>query len=198
MIHHICGELCEKNTNYVVIEAYGVGYEILIPLSTYEKLPRCGEKAKLLVSHIVREDDEVLYGFYTEKERELFKLLLSVSGVGPKIALQIVSGGSLSEIVLAITSSNAKRISSIKGVGKKTAEKICVELHDKVDVIDAMVNQEIYSGESVRNSILRDAVLALGALGFSEEIANKKVAAALAKDPNPVDVEAVVKNALMK
>ena len=122
MIAHIRGLLAEKDPTRVVVEAAGVGYELFIPLSTYEKLPHLGEEVKLLAAHIVREDDEILFGFASAGEREMFSLLVSVSGVGPKIALAILSGSSLSELSLAISSGNFKRLSSIKGVGKKTAE----------------------------------------------------------------------------
>ena len=136
MIAYIRGVLSEKAPDRVVIEAGGVGYELLIPVSSFDRLPREGGEVKLLVWHCVREDDEMLFGFATKEEREMFLKLTQVSGVGPKIALAILSGSSIGELSLAIASGNAKRISSIKGVGKKTAEKICVELKDKVNAIE--------------------------------------------------------------
>ena len=101
---------------------------MLISVSTYEKLPRTGSEAKLLAYHCVREDDELLFGFATADEKEMFAKLTSVSGVGPKIALAILSGASVSELAMSITGGDAKRISAIKGGGKISAEKICVEL----------------------------------------------------------------------
>ena len=124
MIAYIRGVLAEKDPGRVIVEAAGVGYEMLISLNTFDALPRKGEEVKLLAWHCVREDDEALYGFSAESEREMFMKLTQVSGVGPKIALAILSGSSIGELSLAIASGNAKRISSIKGVGKKTAEKI--------------------------------------------------------------------------
>ena len=138
MIAYVRGTLAEKGPDRVVIEAGGVGYELLIPVSTFDRLPREGGDAKLLAWHCVREDDEMLFGFATKEEREMFLKLTQVSGVGPKIALAILSGSSIGELSLAIASGNAKRISSIKGVGKKTAEKICVELKDKVSALAAL------------------------------------------------------------
>ena len=135
MISYIRGVLAEKSPTRAVIEAAGVGYELLIPISTYEKLPREGADAKLLAYHCVREDDESLFGFATANERELFVKLTGVSGVGPKIALAILSGASVGELALAIASGDAKRLAAVKGVGKKTAAKICVELRDKVDAL---------------------------------------------------------------
>ena len=175
-----------------MIEAGGVGYELLIPLSTYEKLPRTGQEAKLLTYHCVREDDEILFGFATEDEKAMFAKLTSVSGVGPKIAIAILSGSSIGELSMSIAGGDAKRISAIKGVGKKTAEKICVELRDKV-------SDFAFAGSGDRNvaaPLVKDAVAALRALGFNEETSSKMVADVLAKDPGIDSVEKVIKLAL--
>lgn len=195
MIAYVRGTLAEKEPTRVVIEAAGVGYELLIPLSTYERLPREGQEVKLLAYHCVREDDEILFGFASTEERELFAKLTGVSGVGPKIALAILSGGSVGELSLAIASGNAKRISSVKGVGKKTAEKICIELKDKVNAIEALAATD-RKGASGSAPMLRDAILALSALGFSEETANKMVSGAVAKNPEVKDVETIIRIAL--
>ena len=198
MIAHIRGVLAEKDPTRVVVEACGVGYEMLVPLSTFDRLPRAGEEVKLLAYHSVREDDEILFGFATRAERELFAMLTAVSGVGPKTALAILSGGSTGEISLAIASGNAKLISSVKGVGKKTAEKICIELRDKVNAIEALASTQRggANGKDEAAPVLRDAILALSALGFSEEIANKMVAEVVSSRPDVRDVETVVRLAL--
>ena len=188
--------LAEKGPDRVVIEAGGVGYELLIPVSTFDRLPREGGEAKLLAWHCVREDDEMLFGFATKEEREMFLKLTQVSGVGPKIALAILSGSSIGELSLAIASGNAKRISSIKGVGKKTAEKICVELKDKVSALAALAaNSRGGAGDS-KAPVIRDAILALTSLGFSEEVANKMVSKVLASDPAVKDAETLIRLAL--
>ena len=192
MIAFIRGVLVEKEPTRVVIEAGGVGYEMLVPLSTYEKLPRTGNEAKLLAYHCVREDDEILFGFGTDDEKAMFAKLTSVSGVGPKIALAILSGSSISELAMSIAGGDAKRISSIKGVGKKTAEKICVELKDKVA-------EFAFAGSGDRNvaaPVAKDAVAALRALGFNEETSSKMVADVLAKHADVENVETVIKLAL--
>jgi Holliday junction DNA helicase RuvA len=194
MIAYVRGVLAEKDPTRVVLEAAGVGYELLIPLSTFDRLPREGEEVKLLAYHSVREDDEALFGFATVQERELFAKLTGVSGVGPKIALAILSGGSVGELSLAIAGGNAKRISSVKGVGRKTAEKICIELKDKVDAIAALSAGECKGDDA--SPMLRDAILALSALGFAEETANKMVSAVVAKDPGVKDVETLIRMAL--
>lgn len=192
MIAYIRGTLAEKDMTRVVVEAAGVGYELLIPLSTFDRLPREGGEVKLLAWHCVREDDEVLFGFATAQEREMFSKLTAVSGVGPKIALAILSGSSVGELSMAIASGDAKRISAIKGVGRKTAEKICVELRDKIDLFAAGA----LSAGKAENSVIRDAVAALRALGFNEETSSKMVADALAADPSLDNVEAVIKTTL--
>ena len=192
MIAYVRGVLVEKEPTRVVVEAGGIGYEVLVPLSTYEKLPRAGMEVKLLASHCVREDDEILFGFATEDEKAMFAKLTSVSGVGPKIALAILSGSSIAELSMSIAGGDAKRISAIKGVGKKTAEKICVELKDKV-------SEFAFSGSDGKNvaaPLAKDAIAALRALGFNEETSSKMVADVLAKDPAIDSVEAIIKFAL--
>ena len=192
MIAYIRGVLVEKEPTRAVIEAGGVGYELLVPLSTYEKLPRTGSEAKLLAYHCVREDDEVLFGFATDDEKAMFGKLTSVSGVGPKIALAILSGSSIVELSMSIAGGDFKRISAIKGVGRKTAEKICVELKDKV-------GEFAFSGSGDRNvaaPVAKDAVAALRALGFNEETSSKMVADALAANPKLDSVEQIIKLSL--
>jgi len=192
VISYIRGTLAEKEPTRIVVEAAGVGYELLVPLSTYERLPRTGAEVKVLTCHCVREDDEILFGFATEDEKGMFVQLTSVSGVGPKIAIAILSGSSVSELAMAISGGEAKRISAIKGVGKKTAEKICVDLRDKVSAF-------AFAGRGDANAtspVVRDAVAALRALGFNEETSSKMVADALAKDASLDDVEKIIKRAL--
>ncbi|MBQ4385204.1 MAG: Holliday junction branch migration protein RuvA [Kiritimatiellae bacterium] len=195
MIAYIRGTLAEKDPTRVVIEAAGVGYELTIPLSTFDRLPKTGAEVKLLAFHCVREDDETLFGFATEAEKAMFAKLTSVSGVGPKIAIAILSGSSIGELSLAIASGNAKRISSIKGVGKKTAEKICIELKDKVNAIEALAATG-RGGKGEISPVLHDAILALTALGFNEESANKMVSQVVAAHPDAKDTEAIIRFAL--
>lgn len=198
MIAYVKGILAEKSFDRVIVEAAGVGYELFIPVSTFDKLPREGEEVKLLAWHCVREDDEILFGFATSPEREMFLKLTQVSGVGPKIAIAILSGSSIGELSLAIASGNAKRISAIKGVGKKTAEKICVELKDKVNAIEALAATSRSSKDDVKAPMLRDAILALSALGFNEETANKMVTQVVQENPSVSDVETVIHFALSR
>ena len=193
MIAYVRGSLVEKAPTRAVVEAAGVGYELFIPISTYEKLPREGGEAKLLAWHCVREDDELLFGFATANERELFAKLTGVSGVGPKIALAILSGASVGELALAIASGDAKRLAAVKGVGKKTAAKICVELKDKVD---ALAFAPGGAPGAAATPVAADAVAALRALGFSDETSAKMVTDILAKNAGVESVEQVIKLAL--
>ncbi len=196
MITHVRGTLCEKGFDRVVVEAGGIGYELLISVSTFDRLPKEGEEVKLLAWHCVREDDELLFGFATREEREMFLKLTQVSGVGPRIALAILSGSSIGELSLAIASGNAKRLSTIKGVGRKTAEKICVELKDKVNAIEALAKTSRKGAADAKAPIVRDAMLALSALGFGEEGASKMVTSVLQSNPEVSDVETIVRLAL--
>ena len=198
MIAYVRGVLVEKEPTRAVVEAAGLGYELLVPLSTYDRLPKTGEEVRLLAFHCVREDDETLFGFATPAEREFFAKLTGVSGVGPKLALAVLSGGSVGELALAIASGNAKRIATIKGVGKKTAEKICLELRDKVNAIEALSATRRAAGRDDAAPVLRDAILALAALGFNEETANKMVGDVVARNPEVKDTETLVRLALAR
>lgn len=193
MIWSVRGVLVLKEPTRVVIEAAGVGYEIFIPVSTYDKLPREGSEARLLTAHVIREDDEILFGFATDAEKDFFLKLTGVSGVGPKIALSILSGAGIGELAMAIAAGEAKRLAAIKGVGKKTAEKICVELRDKVRNL-ALAARGV--GEATTSPIVSDAISALRALGFGEEVCSKLVAEVLAKNPDVDSVEKVIRLAL--
>lgn len=195
-IAYIKGELVEKDPSRAILEAGGVGYELQISVSTFAELPREGTVTKMLVEHVIREDDEILFGFASAEEKTMFQKLVSVSGVGPKIALAILSGASLGELSLAIANGESKRISAIKGVGRKTAEKICVELKDQVNALAGFVASGRKGGGGAENAALRDAILALSALGFAEEMASKLVTQAVAAHPEAQKTEDLVRYAL--
>ena len=195
MIVYLNGILAEKSPASVIVECGGVGYEALIPLSTFDRLPATGDKVKIFTYHAVREDDEILFGFATPEERDMFTQVTSVSGVGPKTALAVLSGFTIGDLQLAISQGDAKRIATVKGVGKKTAERIVVELKDKVNPIEALANSSVASTGTQR-TMLRDAMLALSALGFTEDKARKMVSDVLEADPKIADTETVIKRAL--
>lgn len=198
MITFLEGTLIEKQPGRAVLNVGGVGYEVLIPLSSFERLPPEGAVCKVLTYHHVREDAQELFGFATEQERRLFLLLYSVNGVGPKTALGVLGGLSVREIKTAIAEGDAKRLSSVKGLGRKTAEKIIVELKDKLtdgEVLEAVSGAEPSSPEEMRT---RDAVLALISLGYKQAEALKMIKDILPKVSGALSVEELVRRALAR
>lgn len=197
MIAYLNGILAEKDIAKVVVECGGVGYEAAIPVSTFDRLPAEGGQVKLYTHHEVREDAQLLFGFATKQERDMFRLVTTVSGVGPKLALAVLSGMTVGDLQLAVSQGDSKRLATVKGIGKKTAERIVVELRDKINPIEALANATSEVSKE-QGAVLRDAMLALTALGFGEDVARAKVQAVLEDEPNLADVEAVIKKALAK
>jgi Holliday junction DNA helicase RuvA len=195
MIAFLHGKLADKTPSTVTLDVQGVGYELFISLSTYDRLPATGSDCRLLTYHHIREDAQVLFGFAQAEEKRMFERLIDVNGVGPKLALSVLSGLTVAELVAAIAESNVKRISSVHGVGKKTAERIIVELRDKVDPLEALAGRTAGGGDA-RNAMLRDAILALSQLGFPQDQARKMVQSALDADPAVTDTEVLLRKAL--
>lgn len=196
MITFLEGTLAEKQPGRAVVNVGGVGYELFIPLSSFDRLPPEGAACRVLTYHHVREDAHELYGFATDAERRLFLLLYSVSGVGPKTALGVLGGLSVREIKTAIAENDVKRLATVKGLGRKTAEKIIVELKDKLtegEILEATAGAEPASAEDLRT---RDAILALISLGYKQAEALKMVKAAQPGLPPTATVEDVVRRAL--
>ena len=176
MITFLHGKLVEALPTQVTVEVGGVGYEALIPLSSYDKLPPPGQEVKLLTHLIVREDAHTLYGFMSAAERDLFRMLINtVSGIGPKIALNILSGISVTAFRGAVANGDVKSLSQISGVGKKTAERIVVELRDKIGAVGAWEASSAQRALSPNDQKVNDAVLALMALGFKQVEAHDSV-----------------------
>lgn len=195
MIAYLNGVLAEKDISKVVVECAGVGYEVAIPLSTFDRLPAEGEPVKLYTHHEVREDAQLLFGFVSKPEREMFELITTVSGVGPKLALAILSGMTVGDLQLAISQGDAKRLATVKGIGKKTAERLVVELRGKINPIEALANATAETSKE-QSAVLRDAMLALAALGMSEETAREKVQRVLEEEPDVRDVEIIIRKSL--
>ena len=169
MISFLHGKLVEALPTQVTLEVNGVGYEVLIPLSSYDKLPPPGQNVKLLTHLAVREEAHTLYGFMTASERELFRMLINtVTGIGPKLALNVLSGISVPAFRGAVANGDVKSLSQISGVGKKTAERIVVELKDKIGAAGAWEAASAQRGLSPEEQKVNDAVLALIALGFKQ------------------------------
>jgi Holliday junction DNA helicase RuvA len=177
MIAFLRGILDEKQLTYIVLDVGGVGYEVMIPLSTYDTLPAVGSEYRCLIFEHIREDAHLLFGFSTEAEREFFKLLLCVSGVGPKIAIGALGGMTISELRSAIVAKDSKRISKLPGIGKKMAERIVVELADKINPLEVFATEpeKLGGGATAMTQACHDAVLGLVQLGFAQDVAVKTV-----------------------
>lgn len=198
MITFLNGTIVDKQPTRLVLDVAGVGYEIFIPLSTYDRLPGPDAACRVLTHDYVREDSHLLFGFATEEERAVFELLMGTSGIGPKIALSALSGLSVRDIKAAIVEGDVKRLSSISGIGKRTAERLVVELRDKFsagEALEALAGAEAPSPDEQR---LRDAVLALVALGYQRQAAYRMATEVLKKaaPDESLDVEALIKRAL--
>ena len=199
MITFLQGKLVEALPTQVVVDVNSVGYEVLIPLSSFDKLPLPGQPVKLLTQLVIREDAHMLYGFMTAAERDLFRLLVgSVSGIGPKTALNILSGMNATAFRGAVAGGDVKSLSQISGVGKKTAERIVVELRDKIGAAGALEAASAKHGLSPDDQKTNDATLALMALGFKQIEAHDAVRAAQTMLGSSATVEQLVRACLKK
>ena len=199
MISFLEGKLIEALPTQVTIDVHGVGYDVLIPLSSFDKLPLPGNAVKLLTHLAVREDAHVLYGFMTSAEREMFRLLINtVSGIGPKLALNVLSGMNITALRGAVANGDVKSLSQISGVGKKTAERIVVELKDKIGAAGAWEAASAARAVSPSDQKVNDAVLALMALGFKQVEAHESVRGALSLLGEKATVEDLVRACLKK
>lgn len=196
MISYLRGRLVEKQPMRVIIDVGGIGYEATIPLSSYDRLPSVGEECLILAYEHVREDAHLLFGFMTEPERRMFLLLMQVSGIGPKLAMSALSGLTVRELVISISKGDVKRLSNVSGIGRKTAERMVVELKDKItegEVLEATAG----AGKDLESdTVLRDAVLALISLGYKQDEARKTVLAVLKDNPAGMNVEELIRKAL--
>ena len=166
MINYVTGEIVAKNENSVVLDYNGMGFEIFVSTTSLVSMGQIGDNARLFTYMNVKEDEISLYGFLTLEEKNLFLKLITVSGVGPKMALGILSGLSLSDLAVAIKGEDVKLLSTIKGLGKKTAERLVLELKDKIDLVGFSVASE--SNDDVNVNMVDEATEALVALGISK------------------------------
>ena len=188
MIGKLSGTLAERNPPQVVIDCHGVGYEVDVPMSTFYNLPGLGEKVSLLTHFVVREDAQILYGFGTAAERAAFRELVKISGVGPRTALGLLSGMSVGELAQAVSLQESGRLVKIPGIGKKTAERLLLELKGKLGEAIGTAGAAAQPASEVQADILQ----ALLALGYSD----KEAAAALKALPKDVGVSEGIKRAL--
>jgi len=197
MITFLDGTLSEALPTQIVVAVHGVGYQILIPLSSFDRLPAPGAPIKILTHLQVREDAHILYGFMSADERDLFRLLVEhVSGIGPKLALAVLSGMPVPAFKAAVVSGAVDAISRVKGVGKKTAERIVLELKDKVGVAAAWEAASARQADGAAE--INDAVLALISLGYKQVDAHKAVKQAIESQPGSATAEDLVRRALKR
>ena len=200
MIAYLSGKLLEKQATAVIVDVGGVGYEVTIPLSTFYELGEVGADVELRIFTLVREDALQLFGFRTLRERELYLKLISVQGIGAKSGISMLSGMSADEIVTAIRTDNLARLTSIPGVGKKTAERMVIELRDKLNEFTAQSTQERIAagGKAVElpaDAVFDDALSALINLGYQRNAAEKALNQAI-KDGTEVSVQKLLRKSL--
>lgn len=193
MIDYIKGDIAELNPAYVVIDNHGMGYMINISLTTFDVLNTAGKETALLyVYEAIREDAHLLYGFATKREREAFMSLISVSGVGPNIARMVLSSMSVDEFEQAIVNNSVAMFKSVKGVGGKTAQRIIVDLKDKIKLVNATL---IEHTDRANSEAFDEALAALIMLGFSQQASNKALKSLFTKQPS-LTAEQAIKQAL--
>lgn len=195
MIAYLTGQLFRKTPQSIIVEAGGIGYEVFVPLSTFYALPEQNETVSLHIYTHVREDSLALFGFSSPLEKDLFMLLISVSGIGPKLAVNILSGIGPQELLQAIALGDTNRLKAIPGVGKKTAERIVLELKDKAGRLGAQQPPVAYPEAPIDDTISADALSALVNLGYSANLAKKAVDKAR-QSVNNNSLETLIKEAL--
>lgn len=193
MINSLKGILTEISPTNITVNVNGIGYELLIPLSSFDKLPKVGSECKILTYLHVREDILQLFGFTTHEEKDLFKLLITVSGIGPKTALTILSGMSIENLKNAIASANTDLLSEIPGIGKKTTQRIIIELKERVGGTNIKLPKPILKEEEL---MLNDAISALINLGYKQMPSQAAVEKALAEEQGKIKLEELLKKAL--
>jgi Holliday junction DNA helicase RuvA len=202
MIAHLSGTLFAKHATSVIVDVGGVGYEVTIPVTTFYDLEEPGSPVRLRIYTHVREEALQLFGFRTERERELFILLISVSGIGPKSAIAMLSGMSADEIVNAIRTDNLARLTSIPGVGRKTAERMVIELRDKMAALSSpALGEELAAGtgaggQKSEDAVREDTLSALLQLGFPKPAAEKAINHAMSEGGGDFSVEVLLRRSL--
>ena len=198
MITFLRGTLTDSLPDRVTIDVAGVGYEVFVPLSTYDRLVEQGPAVKILTHFHVREQEQTLYGFATDDERDLFRLLINrVTGVGPKMALAILTGMQVRDFKRHVVNSDVTALSKISGVGKKTAERIILELKDKVGVADAWKDAGASTAVTPQQGVINDVILALINLGYKQVEAQKVIKKVMDESPGkPAEQSTLLRTAL--
>jgi Holliday junction DNA helicase RuvA len=196
MIAHLQGVVLVKHVEHVVIDVHGVGYQVFIPLSTYYMLPDPGERVTLVTTMYVREDVLRLYGFITPAEQALFELLMSVASIGPRLALNMLSSLTPSDLQYAIAGSDILKLQKIPGIGRKTAERVVLELKEKVALLDIRGAGQPATAATADEQLVEDVVSALLNLGYKRGEAEKAIQAVRAAQDGVPKLEILLKDAL--
>jgi len=198
MIGQLRGKLLSKKPNVLIIDVQGVGYEITIPLTSFYELPGEGNEVTLKIHTHVREDAIILFGFHSLQEKEFFLKLLTISGIGPKLAVTILSGAPVHELAQALAEGNISRLMSIPGIGRKTAERLSLELKGQMSVFMLPEQAETVKAAGTPQTIEEDILSALVNLGYPKPAAEKAISMALREDGTERTFEGILKNALKR
>jgi Holliday junction DNA helicase RuvA len=198
MIARIVGTLIYKSFDHVIIDAYGIGYRIFVPLTTFYELPEDGQSVTLNIHTHVKQDAINLFGFYSSEEKEIFQLMIAVTGIGPRLAMNILSGISADELIRAVSQGNLSRLVSIPGVGKKMGERMILELKDKVMPISSeeMISTEVSEGMKQHELVKEDALSALVNLGYKKGLAKEILEKVVNGTTEPITIDVVLKESL--
>jgi Holliday junction DNA helicase RuvA len=196
LIAYLEGRLIEKNPTHLILDVSGVGYSVNIPVSSYSRLGEIGETIKILTYQHVREDELKLYGFSTKPEKELFELLISVNGVGPRVALGILSSISVEDFQRSVLEEDLDVLTHISGVGKKIAQRLIVELKEKLTKVDLRLEKGAEIKERIGVSVEDEAILALVSLGYNKFDAKKAVEKVSSESKESLPIEELIKRAL--
>ncbi|MBT8490875.1 MAG: Holliday junction branch migration protein RuvA [Deltaproteobacteria bacterium] len=198
MIARIVGTLIYKSFDHVIIDAYGIGYRIFVPLTTFYELPEAGQSVTLTIHTHVKQDAISLFGFNSSEDKEIFQLMIAVTGIGPRLAMNILSGISADELIRAVSQGNLSRLVSIPGVGKKMGERMILELKDKVVPISSeeMVSTEVSEDMKQHELVKEDALSALVNLGYKKGLAKEIIDKVVNGTTEPITIDIVLKESL--
>jgi Holliday junction DNA helicase RuvA len=197
MYEYLSGKIVRKSPTHLVLEVGGIGFELSIPISTFHSLAKVGEEARIMTHFLVREDNHQLYGFGTDEERSIFRLLLSVTGIGPKMALAVLSGIGTSELRKAIVEGSLPTLTAISGIGRKTAERLIVELREKILLLEPKAQAAVLARSPIDERLIEDSLQALISLGYRRNDARRAVQKVLSeKDGGSYSVEDLIRASL--
>lgn len=197
MYEFLSGRIVRKDPTRLVLDVNGMGFELFIPLSTFNSLAKVGEEVRVLTHFLVREDHQTLFGFKTDEERSLFRLLLSVTGIGPKLSLAILSGTGIAELKKAIINGSVPTLTAVSGIGRKTAERLIVELREKILLLEPRTETPVSGRPAEGDRLIEDSLQALVSLGYRIPDAKRALQKVLTDaKPSPFSVEDLIRASL--